>query len=174
MKKKHFIYLSIAGVIILSSCGGGGEEKTVEEPKTENGIEISDVEMKEAEAIYFDRCAGCHGSARLGATGPHLLPEAPEGNPAPGTKVLGVAGLKAFIENGTPAGMPEWKGIMTDAEIELMTRFLQVDPPIIPPFGMTEMTETWNLIIPVAERPTTPQHKRNIDNYFWCNYERCW
>jgi len=166
MKKKHFIYLSIAGAMTLASCGGGGEEKPAEEPKAEEGIVLSDAEMEEAKAIYFDRCAGCHGSSRLGATGPHLLPEAPEGNAAPGTKVLGIAGLTAFIENGTPAGMPEWKGIMTDEEINLMARFLQLDPPVIPAFGMNEITETWNLIIPVAERPTKPEHTRNIDNYF--------
>ncbi len=28
------------------------------------------------------------------------------------------------------------------------------------------MTETWNLIVPLAERPTEPEHDRNIDNYF--------
>lgn len=166
MKKKHFIYLSIAGAMTLASCSGGGEEKLVEEPIEADGIVLSDAEMEEAKVIYFDRCAGCHGSSRLGATGPHLLPEAPEGNAAPGTKVLGVAGLKAFIENGTPGGMPEWKGIMTDGEIELMTRFLQVDPPVVPKFGLEEIAETWNLIVPVADRPTKPEHTRNIDNYF--------
>jgi len=169
MKKKNFIYLSIAGAMTLASCGGSGEEKPVEDKAVEthaDGVQISDAEMETAAAIYFDRCAGCHGSSRKGATGPHLLPDAPEGNAAPGTKMLGVAGLKAFIENGTPGGMPEWKGIMTDDEIELMTRFLQVDPPIVPDFGLAEMTETWNLIVPVADRPTKKQHTRNIDNYF--------
>jgi nitrite reductase (NO-forming)/hydroxylamine reductase len=167
MKKKHLIYLSIAGSMALFSCGGGGEEKPVEaEAPAADGIVVTDAEMEQAKAIYFDRCAGCHGSSRLGATGPHLLPVAPEGNPAPGTKLLGAAGLKAFIENGTPAGMPEWKGIMTDQEIELMTRFLQLDPPVVPPFGLTEMNETWKLIVPVADRPTKPEHSRNIDNYF--------
>ena len=168
MKKKHLIYLSIAGSMALYSCGGSGEEKPMEadDNSSTDGIAVTDAEMEQAKAIYFDRCAGCHGSSRKGATGPHLLPVAPEGDAAPGTKTLGVAGLKAFIENGTPGGMPEWKGIMTDQEIELMTRFLQLDPPEIPAFGLKEMTETWNLIIPVADRPTKPEHTRNIDNYF--------
>ena len=159
----------LCGVVALTSCGSGeSEEKAVEE-KVEvasNEIVVTDTEMEEAKAIYFDRCAGCHGSSRLGATGPHLLPEAPEGNNYPGTKLLTAAGLRVFIENGTPGGMPEWKGIMTEHEIELMTRFLQLDPPVVPPFGMPEITETWNLIIPVADRPTKPEHARNIDNYF--------
>ena len=167
MKKKHLIYLSIASSMVMYSCGGGEKPKddATAETKTE-GIQLTEAEMQQASDIYFDRCAGCHGSSRLGATGPHLLPIAPEGNPAPGTTVLGAAGLRAFIENGTPGGMPEWKGIMTDAEIELMTRFLQVDPPIVPAFGMTEIKATWKVIVPVADRPTKPMHKRNIDNYF--------
>lgn len=167
MKKKHLIYLSIASTMVMYSCGGGEKPKedATAETKTE-GIQLTEAEMQQASDIYFDRCAGCHGSSRLGATGPHLLPIAPEGNPAPGTTVLGAAGLRAFIENGTPGGMPEWKGIMTDAEIELMTRFLQVEPPKIPDFGMKEIKETWKVIVPVADRPTKPMHKRNIDNYF--------
>lgn len=167
MKKKHLIYLSIASTMVMYSCGGGDKPKddATTETKTE-GIQLTEAEMQQASDIYFDRCAGCHGSSRMGATGPHLLPIAPEGSPAPGTTVLGAAGLRAFIENGTPGGMPEWKGIMTDAEIELMTRFLQVAPPIVPPFGMKEITETWKVIVPVADRPAKPMHKRNIDNYF--------
>jgi len=172
MKKIGLNLFSISllcGVVALTSCGNGEtEEKAVEEKTVAqtDGIVVTDAEMEEAKAIYFDRCAGCHGSSRLGATGPHLLPEAPEGNNYPGTKLLTAAGLRVFIENGTPGGMPEWKGIMTEHEIELMTRFLQLDPPVVPPFGMPEITETWNLIIPVADRPTKPEHSRNIDNYF--------
>ncbi len=183
MKNKGLVYLSVFGSLALASCGGGATEEKdthAEEPAkeekheevakvdgvTEGDIHLTNAEWDEAQAIYFDRCAGCHGSTRKGATGPHLLPNAPEGNKSPGTLMLGAAGLKAFIENGTPGGMPEWKGIMTDGEIELMTRFLQVTPPVVPPFGMAEMTETWKLIIPVADRPTTPEHDRNIDNYF--------
>ncbi|MCC7332473.1 MAG: c-type cytochrome [Flavobacteriales bacterium] len=166
MKTKHLVYLSIVGSMMMYSCGGDEKPKEeVTETKTE-GIKLSDAEMKKASEMYFDKCAGCHGSSRNGATGPHLLPIAPEGNTAPGTTLLGDAGLRAFIENGTPGGMPEWKGIMTDDEISLMVKFLQVDPPAIPPFGMTEIKGTWKVIVPVADRPTKPVHKRNIDNYF--------
>lgn len=166
MKKKHLLYLSIAGSMVLYSCGGDEKPKEdAAETKTE-GIQLSEAEMQKASEIYFDKCAGCHGSSRKGATGPHLLPDAPEGDKAPGTKLLGDAGLRAFIENGTPGGMPEWKGIMTDEEISLMVKFLQVDPPAVPAFGMKEIKETWKVIVPVADRPTKPMHKRNIDNYF--------
>lgn len=165
--KTNLHYIAVASMVVFSSCGGSGEEKKAEteQPKTE-GILLTTAEMEKASNIYFDKCAGCHGSARKGATGPHLLPEALEGSPAPGTKTLGEAGLRAFIENGTPGGMPEWKGIMTDDEITLMTKFLQLDPPAIPAFGLEEMKATWKVFVPVADRPTKPVHKRNIDNYF--------
>lgn len=172
MKKIRLFYLSTAVSLLLVSCGGeksveqSGEVASAPEEAVTEGIKISKEEMEQASAVYFDRCAGCHGSSRKGATGPHLLPVAPEGSTAPATTALGAVGLRSFIENGTPAGMPEWKGVLTEEEIELMTRFLQVEPPVVPPFGLPEITQTWKLIVPVAERPKTPQHKRNIDNYF--------
>src|SRR5574343_1240165 len=67
-------------------------------------IKISAEEMSKASDIYFDKCAGCHGSLRKGATGPSLLPNGDAKSPA--TKTLGMAGLRAFIENGTANGMP--------------------------------------------------------------------
>lgn len=156
-------------VAVAISCKGKKEKGPDYSKKTvtaNNGIQISEAEMESASQVYFDKCAGCHGSSRKGATGPHLLPVKPNGSDKPGTLEFGTDGLKAFIENGTPGGMPEWKGIMTDKEIEVMTRFLQVEPPVIPPYGMSEIENSWKLIVPVADRPTKPEHNRNIDNYF--------
>ena len=166
MKKYSILTLLTIALFAMYSCGGDSKPAVpvVEEGTEIEGIKITQAEMNQAEAIYFDRCAGCHGSARKGATGPSLLPDGDGKYPA--TKALGEAGLKAFIENGTPGGMPEWKGILTDEEIDVLTRFLQVTPPVIPPFGLEEIKASWKLIVPVAERPTEPQHKRNIDNYF--------
>ncbi len=164
MRKVSLVIAAIISIIAYGCSGGGQADKKKIEPSKSNEIQISDAEMTRASDIYFDRCAGCHGSSRKGATGPSLLPEGNGKDPA--TKTLGAAGLKVFIENGTPAGMPEWKGIMSDSDIELMTRFLQVDPPIVPPYGMKEIMASWNLIIPVADRPTKPVHNRNINNYF--------
>ncbi len=149
--------------IAMISCKDS-EKKPETQTADQTAIQISQAEMEEGSAIYFDKCAGCHGSTRKGATGPSLLPDG-DGKYA-ATKVLGEVGLRAFIENGTPGGMPEWKGIMTEEEIDLMIRFLQVDPPETPPFEMSHITETWKVLVPVADRPTKPQHNRNIDNFF--------
>jgi len=168
---KNLKLLAIAIITLTFSCKSdkkGESDYSVTKSDSEDiaAVRVSDEEMKRGSEIYFDRCAGCHGSSRLGATGTHLLPVRPEGSDKPGTLEFGTEGLKAFIENGTPGGMPEWKGIMTDQDIELMTRFLQVDPPEIPEYGMNEITDSWNLIVPVIDRPTKPEHNRNIDNYF--------
>lgn len=166
MKKKYVIYMSVATSLLMYGCSGGETTEPAEKEGATDGISLSEEEMAHASEIYFDKCAGCHGSARMGATGPHLLPEMPEGATAPGTKTLGYDGLKAFIENGTGGGMPEWKGILSDGDIDLLAKFLQLDPPKIPAFGMKEIKETWKVIVPVADRPTKPMHKRDIDNYF--------
>ncbi len=167
MRKISLLVLVLAIASVSFSCKNDNKEKKTDTDNiVANGITITKAEMEKGSAIYFDRCAGCHGSSRKGATGPHLLPEAPKGDVRPGTTLLGVAGIRIFIENGTPAGMPEWKGIMPEEDIELMTRFLQVDPPVIPPYGIEEIKNSWKLIIPVADRPTEPQHNRNIKNFF--------
>ena len=169
MKKiSLFILTLVLTIFMVSSCKTDKKETKRVEKKTETtakkGVSLTAAEMKRGSDIFFDRCAGCHGSTRKGATGPSLLPDGDGKHPA--TKDLGTAVLKVFIENGTPGGMPEWKGILSDDEIELMTRFLQVDPPVTPPFEMANIKDTWKLVVPVADRPTRPQHKRNIDNYF--------
>ncbi len=164
--KRFKIYFLVLLVASVNFYGCKTDKKPAEDktPAKAEGISLTDAEMEHGSQIFFDKCAGCHGSSRKGATGPSLLPDGNGKDPA--TKSLGTAGLRAFIENGTPGGMPEWKGILSDSDIELMTRFLQVDPPVVPPFGLKEMKETWKLIVPVADRPTKPEHNRNINNYF--------
>ncbi len=127
-------------------------------------IQITPDEMQRGSDIYFDKCAGCHGSTRKGATGPSLLPDG-DGKYA-ATKLLGAAGLRAFIENGTASGMPEWRGILPEKDIELMTRFLQIQPPVTPPYNLPEVKASWKLHVPVNQRPTVVQHTRNLKNYF--------
>ena len=165
MKKFKFFFLAILLGAAFFSCKSD-KKQAADDAKTKasDALSLTKYEMDRGSQIYFDRCAGCHGSTRKGATGPSLLPEG-DGKFA-ATKDLGAAGLRVFIENGTPAGMPEWKGILSEDEIELMTRFLQVDPPVTPPFELSHITDTWKVIVPMADRPTKPMHKRNIDNYF--------
>jgi nitrite reductase (NO-forming)/hydroxylamine reductase len=121
---------------------------------------ISKPEFQRATQIFFERCAGCHGVLRKGATGKPLTPDI--------TRAKGTQYLEALINFGSPAGMPNWgsSGELTKEEVNIMARFLQHDPPAPPEFGMPQMRESWKLLVPLAARPSAPQHKLNIENFF--------
>jgi nitrite reductase (NO-forming)/hydroxylamine reductase len=127
---------------------------------TPGGPEITEAEYQASSRLFFERCAGCHGVLRKGATGKPLTPDI--------TGPRGTEYLKVLISFGTPAGMPNWgsSGDMTDKEVDAMARFLQHEPPMPPEYGMKEMLASWNQIIPPADRPTKKQHKFDTDNMF--------
>ena len=83
------------------------------------GPKMTKAEFAEAKEIFFQRCAGCHGVLRKGATGKPLTTDM--------TRALGTDYLKAMITYGSPAGMPNWgtSGDFTEAKIDLMARYLQ-------------------------------------------------
>ena len=64
--------------------------------------------------------------------------------------------------------MPDWgkQGTLTEEETELMAKFIQNEPPQPPEMSLEQMTASWNVIIPVDERPTEPQTDRDWENYF--------
>ena len=121
---------------------------------------MNKAEFDKARQIYFERCAGCHGVLRKGATGKALTPDKTIPN--------GTEYLKIFIKYGSPAGMPNWgtSGELTDAEVDLMARYIQQTPPQPPEFGIKDMEATWKEIIPVAKRPTRKMNNFNIANIF--------
>jgi len=121
---------------------------------------MSKAEFDRSRQVYFERCAGCHGVLRKGATGKPLTPDI--------TLPKGTEYLKVFIKYGSPAGMPNWgtSGDLTDAEVDLMARYIQQTPPQPPEFGMADMKKTWKVIVPPAQRPKKKMNKYNIDNIF--------
>ncbi len=134
------------------------EETTVR--VSPEGPTLSEQEYTTSTRLYFERCAGCHGVLRKGATGKPLTPDE--------TRPKGTEYLKALITYGSPAGMPNWgtSGELNEYEIDMMARFLQQEPPAPPEFGLADMKATWNVLVPPNKRPKRPQHKRNIDNFF--------
>ena len=121
---------------------------------------LTEAEFAKAKQIYFERCAGCHGVLRKGATGKPLTPDITLGQ--------GTDYLKVFIDYGSPAGMPNWgtSGDLSADEVVLMAKYLQHEPPIPPEFGMKEIKDTWKVLIPPEKRPTKKENKYNIDNIF--------
>ena len=121
---------------------------------------MSKAEFDKARQIYFERCAGCHGVLRKGATGKPLTTDK--------TLAAGTDYLKVFIKYGSPAGMPNWgtSGELNDDEVDLMARYVQQTPPQPPEFGMKDMKATWKVIIPPDQRPKKKMNNYNIENIF--------
>jgi nitrite reductase (NO-forming) / hydroxylamine reductase len=137
------------------------KDAPIEPPGERPGVPaLTDAEFEQANQIYFQRCAGCHGVLRKGATGKALTPDL--------TRELGYDYLQAFITYGSPAGMPNWgtSGELTEDEVDLMARYLLNDPGTPPEFGMEQMRETWVVHVPVEQRPTEQMNDLDIDNLF--------
>ena len=132
-----------------------------EQPGTKPGVPaMTKAEFNTAKQLYFERCAGCHGVLRKGATGKPLTTKV--------TKERGYEYLKDFITYGSPAGMPNWgtSGELSDAQVDLMARYLLNEPPTPPEWGMKQMAGTWKVLVPVDKRPTRKMNDLDLDNLF--------
>ena len=152
--KKGLLLTALFGAVI-----GGGLYYAKAQQGEASPPSITKEEMEIAKQIYFDRCAGCHGTLRKGATGPNLLPEK--------TRKMGTETLKVFITYGTPGGMPDWgrQGLLNEKEIDILARFLQHEPPAPPEMALEEMKKTWKVFVPPEKRPKKPEHNRNWQNF---------
>ncbi|MFP4609976.1 MAG: cytochrome D1 domain-containing protein [Thiohalophilus sp.] len=135
-------------------------ESETGDTRSAKGPKISDEEFARSKQIYFERCAGCHGVLRKGATGKPLTTDE--------TLEKGTEYLKTFINFGSPAGMPNWgsSGELTEDEVDAMARFLQHEPPTPPEYSLADMKETWEVTVPPEKRPNKKQNNYNLDNIF--------
>jgi nitrite reductase (NO-forming)/hydroxylamine reductase len=121
---------------------------------------MTKAEFDQAKEIYFQRCAGCHGVLRKGATGKPLTTDK--------TLASGTEYLKVFIKYGSPAGMPNWgtSGELTDDQVDLMARYVQQEPPTPPEWGMKEMLASQKVTVPPSQRPTRKMNNLDLANLF--------
>ena len=119
---------------------------------------LSKEDFEEAKTLYFQRCAGCHGVLRKGATGKSLEPEA--------TKKLGQKRLEKIITIGTEGGMNNFDDLFSKEQISKLATYIQMEVP--PPAEMTlaQMKERWNVYIEPKDYPKKPEHSRNWENFF--------
>jgi nitrite reductase (NO-forming)/hydroxylamine reductase len=125
----------------------------------------------QAKKIYFERCAGCHGVLRKGATGknlePHWTKKDKDGKETSGgTLKLGSARLEKIIALGTDGGMVNFDDILTKEEISLMAKYIQTTPDVPPEFSFKDTMDSWKLIVPVKDRPTKQMNNFNLKNMF--------
>jgi len=157
MKAKSWMFPALAAMpLFFWSAHGHADPASPQNPAPK----LTADEFDHARQIYFERCAGCHGVLRKGATGKPLTPDI--------TRARGTEYLKTFIKYGSPAGMPNWgtSGDLSDAEVDLMARYIQLDPPTPPEFSMADIEKSRKDIVPVASRPTRKMNNYNLQNLF--------
>ena len=115
-------------------------------------------QFEEAKTLYFQRCAGCHGVLRKGATGKSLLPEE--------TRKKGQQRLERIITLGTEGGMNNFDDTFDAEQISLLATYIQMEPPTPPEMSLEMMKERWKVLIPPEQYPTEPMHGRNWENFF--------
>ncbi len=122
--------------------------------------QLSGPDLEKAQALFFDRCAGCHGSLRQGASAPAITPER--------AKKIGSASLAATLNHGRPGGMPAWGelGILSAHEVDLLANYLQLPPATRPELPFDAVKKAWNLVTSMAERPKKAAHTRKTQNFF--------
>jgi nitrite reductase (NO-forming)/hydroxylamine reductase len=150
--KKVKLGLSALGITIGLAASGIAMNASAAAPT------LSDADFEKAKSMYFQRCAGCHGVLRKGATGKSLLPAE--------TLKLGQKRLEKIITYGTDGGMNNFNDMYSKEEISLMATYIQMEPPIPPEMPLSLMKERHKTYIEPKDYPTKPLHGLNWENFF--------
>ncbi len=119
---------------------------------------LSEADFEHAKGLYFQRCAGCHGALRKGATGKSLLPK--------DTRKKGQKRLEKIIGLGTEKGMNNFDDIFSKEEIKMMATYIQLEPPVPAEMSLELMKKRWQTHIKPEDYPTKPEHSLNWENFF--------
>lgn len=151
MKKPTF-GLSALSLAMGLAVGGVTSPLHAAEPN------LSKEDFDKAELHYFQRCAGCHGVLRKGATGKNLEPE--------NMLKKGQKRLEKIIAYGTEGGMNNFDDIFSEQEIANLATFIQMEPPIPPEMSLEQMRSHTKEYVALKDYPTKPMHGRNWENFF--------
>ena len=157
---------SIAAVVMLTGLAVPAMAQDKPQAPT-----MTAAEKETAKKIYFERCAGCHGVLRKGATGKNLEPHwsmtDKEGKTTEGgTLALGQSRLEKIIGYGTDGGMVNFDDILTKEELTLMAKYIQNTPDVPPEFSLKDQMDSWKVLVEVKDRPTKQLNKLNLKNVF--------
>ena len=151
MKKRNFS-LSALGLAVGIAASGIALNVSAAAPT------LSEADFEKSKSLYFQRCAGCHGVLRKGATGKNLEPKA--------TQKLGQKRLEKIITYGTEGGMNNFDDIFSKEEISMISTYIQMEPPVPPEMSLALMKERHKVFVDPKDYPTKPLHGRNWQNFF--------
>ncbi len=151
MKKIKF-GLSVLGLAIGMATAGLSMSVSAAEPT------LSKADFEKAQLHYFQRCAGCHGVLRKGATGKNLEPE--------NTLKKGQKRLEKIIALGTEGGMNNFDDIFSAKDISDLATFIQMTPPVPPEMSLAQMRSYTKQFVDPKDYPAKPLHNLNWKNFF--------
>ncbi|GLQ30854.1 cytochrome D1 domain-containing protein [Litoribrevibacter albus] len=151
MKKLKFGLSAIGLAVGMAATG-------ISLPVSAGGPTLSEEDFDKANLMYFQRCAGCHGVLRKGATGKNLEPK--------NTLKKGQARLEKIISYGTEGGMNNFDDIFSKDEISKLATYIQMEPPVPPEMSLAQMKEHTKQFVALKDYPTKPLHGRNWKNFF--------
>lgn len=151
IKKRIRTKLAIAFGLVISSISMSTSVVAEE-------VTLSEADFDKAKTMYFQRCAGCHGVLRKGATGKNLEPK--------NTADKGQDRLEKIIALGTEGGMNNFDDIFSKEEITLLAKYIQMEPPVPPEMSLALMKERHVVHVAPKDYPTKPMHDRNWQNFF--------
>jgi len=154
------------GVALLAVCVGMAASSGTAFAKKKAFKPLNEAEFAQANKMYFERCAGCHGVLRKGATGKNLEPKPNKAKKFKGTLKAGTKKLSKIISQGTEGGMNNFDDIFSKKQINLLARYIQMTPPIPPERSLAEMKESHKVFVQPKDYPTKPVHGRNWQNFF--------
>ena len=151
MKKVKY-GLSALGLAIGMAASGFSMTVSASEPT------LSEADFEKTQLHYFQRCAGCHGVLRKGATGKNLEPKS--------MLKKGQKRLEKIITLGTEGGMNNFDDIFTKQEIANLATFIQMTPPVPPEMSIEQMRSHTKEFVAPKDYPTKPLHGLNWKNFF--------
>ncbi|GAA3915911.1 cytochrome D1 domain-containing protein [Litoribacillus peritrichatus] len=151
MKKLKFGLSAIGLAVGMAATG-------LSLPAFAGGPTMSEKDFEETNLKYFQRCAGCHGVLRKGATGKNLEPK--------NMLKKGQARLEKIISYGTEGGMNNFDDIFSKDEISKLATYIQMEPPVPPEMSLDQMKALTKQFVPLKDYPTKPLHGRNWENFF--------
>lgn len=156
MKKSVFSLTALS--LAMGLALGGVSLPAAAAKKAEAEPTLTPEEFEHAKKLYFQRCAGCHGVLRKGATGKGLEPES--------TRKKGQKRLERILTLGTEGGMNNFDDIFTKDEIRMVATYIQMEPPTPPEMTLQMMKDRWKTFVKPEDYPTKPAHNRNWENFF--------
>jgi hypothetical protein len=112
-----------------------------------------------AQILYQQHCAACHGDDRLGQIGPALLPE--------NLRRLRKKRAATAIAKGRPATqMPAFEKTLTKPDIDALVGFIFKPLPEVPVWGMAKIKATHVIHNKLADLPNKPLHSADPLNLF--------